>query len=346
MNQKRIADYGIRIGTMPKGPLNKITDVPGVTVGHCTVDTAEHKTGVTVILPAQDNLFQNKLPAACFVWNGFGKTAGLPQIEELGTIETPIALTNTLNVGKVHDALVEYMVQCCEKDNVEMKSLNPIVGECNDSGLNNILKRAVNEKEVFSAIESACADFEEGDVGAGKGTICHGLKGGIGSASRQIELDGKTYTLGVLVQSNYGKLADLIVNHDPIGERILKEQELTDVKVDKGSIMMVVATDLPVSDRQLRRIIKRCSVGLARLGSYVGHGSGEIMIGFSTAYRISHTSEQDVIPTAQMHEGKLDLAFRAAAECCEEAVLNSMVCAHAVTGYKGDTRHSLSEYLK
>ena len=346
MSQKRIEDYGYKIGTMPKGPLNKITDVPGVTVGHCTVDTPEHKTGVTVIMPAQDNLFQNKLPAACFVWNGFGKTAGLPQIEELGTLETPIALTNTLNVGKVHDAMVEYMVQRCEKDGVEMHSLNPVVGECNDAGLNNISKRAVGEKEVFAAIDAACQDFEEGDVGAGKGTICHGLKGGIGSASRQIELDGKTYTLGVLVQSNHAKLADFTLCGDNIGPRILEEQKLEDVVVDKGSIIMVVGTDLPVSDRQLRRIIKRCSVGLARLGSYIGHGSGEIMIGFSTAYRIHHVEEAGVINVPQLNETKIDLAFRAAGEATEEAVLNSMVCSDAVTGYKGDTRHSLKEYLK
>lgn len=343
--QKRIADYGIAIGSLPKGPLNKITDVPGVKVGHCTVATEEHNTGVTVILPCADNLFANKLPAAAFVWNGFGKTAGLAQVEELGTLECPIALTNTLNVGLVHDALVEYMVGRCEKDGVPMHSINPVVGECNDSGLSNISHRAIGRKEVFAAIDSACADFAEGAVGAGRGTICHGLKGGIGSASRQIELDGKTYTLGVLVQSNYGKLADFTLCGRLIGPKILEEQQLADVNVDKGSIMMIVATDLPASDRQLRRIIKRCSVGLARLGSYVGHGSGEIMIGFTTAARIRYDEPCGTVNLPILNENKIDLAFRAAAEATEEAVLNSMICAEPVS-YQGKTRHSLGEYEK
>ena len=212
MYQKRINEYGITVGSLPRGQRNKITDVEGVQVGHCTIDNGENKTGVTVILPGPGNLFTDKMPAASFVWNGFGKTAGLLQVDELGTLETPIALTNTLNVGLVHDALVEYTLEQCEKDGVEMRSLNPVVGECNDSRINRIGHRAVGKKEVFAAIENASLDFDEGDVGAGKGTICHGLKGGIGSASRRILLDGKSYTLGVLVQSNHGKLEDLTVD--------------------------------------------------------------------------------------------------------------------------------------
>lgn len=345
MKQKRAADYGILIGSLPKGPLNKITDVPGVTVGHCSLTEGDQNTGVTVLLPCPDNPFANKLPAAAFVWNGFGKTAGLPQIMELGTLETPIALTNTLNVGKVHDALVEYMLRLCEKDGTPMASVNPVVGECNDSGLSNIARRAVEQQHVFAAIDNACADFAEGAVGAGCGTICHGLKGGIGSASRLLELEGKTYTLGVLVQSNYGKLADFTLCGKNIGPAILEAQQQPDVTVDKGSIMMLLATDLPLSDRQLQRVIKRCSVGLARLGSFVGHGSGEIMIGFSTAYRIPHQGESAIYSYPQLHESKIDLAFRAAAEATEEAVLNSMLCAAATTGPSGETRHSLAEYL-
>lgn len=180
MQQKRIRDYGVCIGELPTGRYNKITDVKGVKVGHCTVDTPEHKTGVTVVLPCEDNIFANKMLASSFVWNGFGKTAGLVQIEELGTLETPIALTNTLNVGLVHDGLVEYMVRRCQQDEVPMKSINPVVGECNDSYLNNICQRAVNQEHLLQAVENACEDFELGDVGAGKGTICHGFKGGIG----------------------------------------------------------------------------------------------------------------------------------------------------------------------
>ena len=199
--KKRIRGYGIRIGDHPAGALNKLTDVPGVRVGHYTVDTEEHKTGVTVILPCEENIFASRLTAAAFVHNGFGKTAGIPQIEELGTLESPIALTNTLNVGNGHDALVDYMVEQCERDGVELTSMNPVVGECNDASLNKITERVIGIPEVRAAIDGACRDFEEGDVGAGKGTTCFGMKGGIGSASRLVELDGKTYVVGVLVSS-------------------------------------------------------------------------------------------------------------------------------------------------
>ena len=344
MYQKRINEYGITVGSLPRGQRNKITDVEGVQVGHCTIDNGENKTGVTVILPGPGNLFTDKMPAASFVWNGFGKTTGLLQVDELGTLETPIALTNTLNVGLVHDALVEYTLEQCEKDGVEMRSLNPVVGECNDSKINRIGHRAVGKKEVFAAIENASPDFDEGDVGAGKGTICHGLKGGIGSASRRILLDGKSYTLGVLVQSNHGKLEDLTVDGICLGAG-LAVRNLGDTPVDQGSIMMVVATDLPCSTRQLKRILKRCSVGLARLGSFVGHGSGEIMIGFSTARRIPHAPTQDILDCQEISEERMDLCFRAVAEATEEAVLNSMVCASPGQRLDGQIVHSLREFL-
>ena len=182
--QKRIRDAGVIVGELPCGQRNKITDVPGVTVGHCTIDSENHHTGVTVVMPCRQNIFANKLLAAGYVWNGFVKTAGLVQIQELGTLETPIALTNTLNVGLMQDALVEYMVRRCREDGVTMKSINPVVGECNDSRLNDICERAVKEEHLMQAIQSAGEDFPLGAVGAGRGTICHGLKGGIGSASR------------------------------------------------------------------------------------------------------------------------------------------------------------------
>ena len=184
MKKQRIRDYSITPGCMQPGPLNKITDVKGVLVGHSTISTPENKTGVTVILPGTENPFLSKPVAACFVQNGFGKTCGLPQIEELGCLETPIALTNTLNVGLVSDALISHTIQSCEKEGVTVHSVNPVVGECNDSRINNICRRAVNECHVKEALEHACADFEEGSVGAGKGTVCYGFKGGIGSASR------------------------------------------------------------------------------------------------------------------------------------------------------------------
>lgn len=340
----RIRDYGIRIGTMEPGKRNKISDVPGVTVGHCTISDERHQTGVTVVMPCEDNPFVNKLPCASFVLNGFGKTAGLVQVDELGTLETPIALTNTLNVGLVHDAIVEYMLRRCRADMVRLTSVNPVVCECNDASLNDIAERAVRQEHVFRAIESADADFAEGAVGCGRGMTCHGLKGGVGSASRIVEVDGKPYTVGILVQTNHGRLGDLNIEGDTIGSRI--EREITEGRPDKGSCIVILATDLPVSDRQLRRIVKRCSVGLARLGSYIGHGSGEVFIGFSTANRCNPNDRRGILPMSQLNESEIDKCFRAAAEATEEAILNSMVEAVTVTGYSGKIRHSLAEYLK
>jgi len=217
MNQKRIADYGINIGEMPRRTHNKITDVPGVSVGHCTIDTEDHKTGVTVLLPSLGNINTVKLPAAAFVLNGYGKSTGLMQIAELGVLETPLVLTNTLNVGLVSDALVEYMLQKSRQESYELLSINPVVLECNDSYLNNIQQRMVSREHVFAAFDAASEDFAEGDVGAGKGMSCHQLKGGIGSASRVMTIDGKEFTLGVLVQTNHGQLRDLTICGHAVG---------------------------------------------------------------------------------------------------------------------------------
>lgn len=341
MKQSTARQFGITVGQLPTGPLNKITDVPGVAVGHCTVDTAEHKTGVTVVMPCPENPFTHKLPAAAFVWNGFGKTAGLVQVEELGRIESPIALTNTLNVGKVHDALVEYLLQRCEQENVPLRSVNPIVCECNDATLNRIAQRAVGQEEVLAAIADAKADFEQGDVGGGKGMICHGLKGGIGSASRVLSFNGKEYTVGVLVQSNHGRLADLTIGGKLIGPAL--ENVVNSHKPDKGSCIAILATDLPLDSRQLGRVSRRMSVGLARLGSYVGHGSGEVFLAFSTANPYPNDENAVTYPVTAFREDNIDDVFRAAAECAEEAVLNSMLCARTVTGWQGETIYSLSE---
>lgn len=343
--KKRIRDYGIIIGNGITGRLNKITDVPGVKVGHTTINTKQHKTGVTVILPCEDNPFTNKLTAAAYVHNGFGKTQGIPQIEELGTLETPIALTNTLNVGKVHDAIVEYMISRCKQDGVEVKSINPVVGECNDSSLNDIQERVIGIPEVQAAFDSACEDFQEGAVGAGTGTVCFDCKGGIGSSSRVIEFDDKTYTIGVLVQSNFGRGGDLRLNGKAIGVEIISK--IQESELDKGSIMMVIATDLPVSDRQLKRIIKRAGVGLSRCGSYMGHGSGDIMLGFTTANRIPSGEKEHLLSLQIMPEGKLEMAFRAVSDAAEEAILNSLAAAETTVGYNGQVRYSLTElYLK
>lgn len=330
----------LNIGKMEHGPRNNIADVPGVQVGHCTVDNDRHKTGVTVVMPCEDDLFQNKMVAACHVLNGFGKTAGLMQIQELGTLETPIALTNTLNVGLVHDAMVEYLCQQAEHNGYSIRSVNPVVCECNDASLNDIRHRAVGQAEVFSAVEHACADFEQGDVGAGKGMTCHDLKGGIGSSSRIIGIGEKKYTLGILALTNHGSLTDLTIGGQNIGLDI--ERQIREDTPDEGSCILIVATDLPVTSRQLGRIIRRCSVGLARLGSFIGHGSGEVFIGFSTANRIPR--DADLMDLKCIHESQINKAFRAAAEATEEAVLQSMLHAGTVTGYSGKVRRSLSEF--
>ena len=343
-NQKRAEDYGIRVGELPRGELNKITDVEGIRVGHCTIDTGESKTGVTVIIPSKNNIFTNKLIAACYVLNGFGKSLGLVQVEELGSLESVIALTNTLNVGLVHDAVVEHMIEECKKDNIDLQSINPLVFECNDAFLNDIQLRAVKKEHVFKAIESAAIDFDEGDIGAGKGMSCHHLKGGIGSASRVITLEGQAYTVGILVLSNHGRLEDLTIGGKSIGVEIFKALKMESHQ-DKGSIISIIATDAPLDSRQLGRVCKRAGVGLARLGSYIGHGSGEIMFAFSTANMLETHPEKEIIDMKILREDKLDVVFRAVAECEEEAVLNSMIASGKVTGIKGRTRESLKDFL-
>ncbi|MBR3019541.1 MAG: P1 family peptidase [Clostridia bacterium] len=321
----------LSIGKLPHGEKNLITDVPGVRVGHATVDEGNCHTGVTVVLPTRENPFTDKLTAACCVFNGFGKTLGLVQVEELGQLETPIALTNTLNVGKVHDALVSYMLDVCRKDGVKLTSVNPVVCECNDSGISDIAKRPIGEKEVFAAIASASQDFTQGAVGAGRGTICYGMKGGIGSSSRLMELDGKTYTMGVLVQSNYGASGDFRAACLP--------EDLAEC--DKGSIILVVATDLPLSSRQLKRVLRRTSVGMARLGSYIGHGSGEITVGFTTAKAVPCGGSFQT--QTVLREDLMDLPFRAVGECAEEAILQSMLHASPDKALDGTPIPSLRE---
>lgn len=344
MYQLRARDYNITVGELPTGKRNKITDVPGIMVGHCTLDTAEHKTGVTVLFPCPENPFTHKLPAAAFVLNGFGKTAGLVQVDELGTLETPIALTNTLNVGLVHDAMVEYMVDRCEAEGFALRSVNPIVCECNDGGLNHIQVRAVGKEQVISALANASLDFDEGDVGAGKGMVCHGLKGGIGSASRKLDVDGNTYTMGALVLANHGRMADLTIAGQSVGSQL--EQAKAARESDVGSCIVILATDLPLDSRQLGRVARRASVGLARLGSFIGQGSGEVFLAFSTANPFDGREKAAIRQVTSFHEDKLDIAFRAAAECTEEAVLNCLFTAHTCTGWDEKTVWGLTDLWK
>ena len=335
----RIRDYGIIIGNGKTGKLNKITDVPGVKVGHYTLSDEMHNTGITVIMPHSGNPYLNKCVAASYVINGYGKTMGLVQIEELGYIETPIFLTNTLNAGKVHDGVVSYMIDICMRDGVNLTSINPVVGEVNDYPLNNIQDRKLGENEVLAAINNASINFEEGDVGAGKGSICCRVKGGIGSASRLTLIDGKYYTIGVLVQTNFG--GELVIDDVKVSSMIKSKTEKMDAS--KGSIMIVVATDLPVSELQLKRIIKRATVGLSRTGSTIGSDSGDVVIGFSTANQIVKNEDSSFRMVKVVDDSKLNYAFKQVADATEEAILNSLACAHTVKGYNGTTRYSLKD---
>lgn len=336
------AEWNLKIGRLPHGVRNKISDVPGVTVGHCTLADGEIQTGVTALLPHPGDLFHDKVMAACHVINGFGKTTGLVQIEELGTIETPILFTNTLSVGTVETALVRYMLErnadICETTG----SVNPVVCECNDSYLNDIRGLHVTEQNVLDALADCKADFAEGAVGAGRGMRCHGLKGGIGSASRVVELDGKPYTIGTLVLSNHATFDDLTIAgkniHELLAERIPPHE-------DKGSIITVIATDIPLNERQLKRLCRRALVGLSRTGSACGNGSGEIVLAFTTANRVPHDSEQAILPMAMLHDDAINPLFRAVAECVEESVLSSLLHAGTVTGRKGHTVTSLADLL-
>lgn len=334
--------WGFTVGRLPHGPLDKISDVPGVTVGHCTLAEGNIQTGVTALLPHQGDVFHDKLLAASYVINGFGKTTGLVQIDELGTLETPILFTNTLSVGTVETALVKYMLarnpDICETTG----SVNPVVCECNDSGLNDIRGLHVTEEHVFAALADCKADFAEGAVGAGRGMRCHGLKGGIGSASRQLELDGKRYTIGALVLSNHAVFDDLIVAGTPIHDLLDKS---IPPREDKGSIITVLATDIPLSERQLRRLCRRALVGLSRTGSMCGNGSGEIVLAFTTANRVPHDSETAILPLQMLHDDAINPLFRAVAECVEESVLSSLLHAETVTGNHGRTVQCLTELL-
>lgn len=343
--QKRIRDYGIVVGGMETGMLNSITDVEGVKVGHVTLNEGEMKTGVTAILPHGGNLFKEKVRAAVHVINGFGKTMGTIQIEELGTIETPIVLTNTLSIGAACDGLIDYMILNNPDICSTTGSVNPVVCECNDQYLNDIRGKRIKGEHVFEAIENAGVDFEEGAVGAGTGMACLGLKGGIGTASRVMDMDGKTYTMGALVMSNFGTGEDLLIDGIKAGKIIKGIEELNGPKEDKGSIIMIIATDLPLTERQLKRVCRRAGVGLSRTGSHIGNGSGDIVISFTTANRVMHYQDRDIVDMKVLNENRMDKVFRAAAESIEEAILNSLICAKTTVGKDGHTRKSLCEYI-
>ena len=324
----------------PKGRKNLITDVPGVKVGHVTLKDEKKNihTGVTAILPHGGNLFQEKVTAGSCVINGFGKSAGLLQIDELGTVETPILMTNTLSVGTALNALSKYMLERNPDIGVSTGTVNCVVTECNDGELNDIRGFHVKEGHVLQALDTAGEDFEEGSVGAGAGMCCMGLKGGIGSASRLVSCDGRDYTVGSLVLSNFGVKGNLRID----GRLIETEEE---EKPEKGSVIVVIGTDLPLSDRQLKRAAKRAVVGLARVGSFLGNGSGDIAIAFSNGNLAPHYSKKDILETKMLHDDAMDKVFEAAAEVVEEAVISSLYHGETVKGIRGKVIHGLPEYL-
>jgi D-aminopeptidase len=321
------------------GPADAITDVPGVAVGHCTVTDEcrpEIQTGVTVVLPHQGNLFREKVAANSHVINGFGKTIGLVQIAELGVLESPIALTNTLSVPAAAEGLVDHLLAANPEIGTTTGSVNVVVGECNDGYLNDLRGRHVSREHVARALADArVGPVAQGSVGAGRGMCCYGVKGGVGTASRVVEVEDSNFTVGILVVTNFGRLDELMIAGRAVGCLLAKERadgDAHEVARDDGSIMVVLATDAPLSDRQLLRCLKRVQNGIARTGATTDHGSGEVAIGFSTAQRIPHVPQRLTIQLHVLREDgrAMDQLFAAVTETTEEAILNSIFNATAL----------------
>ena len=363
----RARDIGLVVGVLPAGRFNAITDVAGVRVGHATLVKGDSvRTGVTAVVPHEGNLFQEKVPAAVFVGNGFGKLMGSTQVNELGEIETPILLTNTLNVPRAADALLEWMLAL--PGNEEVRSVNAVVGETNDGFLNDIRGRHVGREEVFAALKNARGgEVEEGSVGAGTGTVAFGFKGGVGTSSRVVPRTRGGYTVGVLVQTNFGGV--LTMNGAPVGRELgkyyLKEDlEPTRGALDEGgaeekgkeragvegsgdradgSVIIVVATDAPLDARNLRRLAARAMLGLARTGSPSTSGSGDYVIAFSTApqNRIRPNPPGGVRTVQTLSNDSMSPLFLACVEATEEAVYNSLLRATTVRGRGGNVAEAL-----
>ena len=341
--RKRARELGIAPGILPIGRWNAITDVSGVRVGQVTIVEGEDiRTGVTAILPHSGNIYQDKVPAGMVVGNGYGKLMGFTQVDELGEIETPIVLTNTLAIPRAAEALIEWTLE--QSGNEEVRSVNPVVGETNDGTLNNIRRLAVAKAQVRQSLENAESGMvAEGCVGAGTGTVCFGWKGGIGTSSRILPSSLGGFTVGVLVQSNFGGV--LQMDGRPVGKdlgQFYLKNELNDSSAD-GSIMIVAATDAPLSDRNLKRLARRGLTGLARTGASMSDGSGDYVIAFSTAEQVRRSAERRAqvwafpeVPNAQMSP-----LFEAMIEATEEAIYNSLCMAQTMTGYKGRTIKAL-----
>ncbi|WP_404829037.1 MULTISPECIES: P1 family peptidase [Solibacillus] len=335
----KVRDMGIKIGQLHTGDKNCITDVEGVKVGHVTLDYPINDsgdaacTGVTAVLPHTGNLYREKVTAASYVLNGYGKTTGLIQVEELGLIESPIMLTNTFGVANVTQGTLQYLLEQNEEIGITTGTVNVVVGECNDSYLNSIRHFPVKPEHAIEAIHKASNNnhAEEGAIGAGKGMMCFGHKGGIGTSSRVVnDNDGEQYIVGCLVLSNFGKANELLK------ERYIttsNNSESTMSPTD-GSIIIILATDAPLSSRQLKRVIKRCGIGLGRTGSHFSNGSGDIVIGFTTARKIQHHYDDTLEIRQQLRDDQevMNSLFMAAAEATEEAIINSLSQAETTTG--------------
>ena len=339
--RKGLRDIGYRPGRLPTGERNSITDVPGVRVGHSTISDGDRQTGVTAILPRPGDMFREKLPAAYHVINGFGKTTGLIQIRELGVLETPILLTNTLSVGTVWDALARYMLKDNPDIGRETGTVNPVVCECNDGYLNDIRGFHVTPSMVYESLESADDDFKCGAVGAGRGMSCYELKGGIGTASRTIRAAGESFVVGALLLTNFGSLEDLVFLGRPLGFEL--SRDIQPRAGDPGSVITILATNAPLSSRQLGRLTRRAVAGLSRTGSAMASGSGEIVLAFSTAYTVPHYAPSGVLELRLLHEDCMDSLFRAAVESVEEAVLDSLWSAETTRGRDGHVRYGVRE---
>ncbi|TSA23625.1 S58 family peptidase [bacterium] len=339
--RSHVRDLGVEIGIFPAGKLNAITDVAGVSVGHVTIFQGDSvRTGVTAILPHGGNLFQEKVPAAVHIGNGFGKLVGTTQVEELGQIETPILLTNTLSVWDVADGIVDYMLSLQGNENV--RSINPVVGETNDGGLNDIRGRHVTRQHALQAIQSATSGpVPEGSVGAGTGTICFGWKGGIGTSSRLLPSSLGGFAVGVIVQTNYGGVLDIA--GVPVGKELGRYSYRNDVRSPgDGSCMIVVATDAPLNSQQLKRLARRATLALGRTGSAMSHGSGDYVIAFSTSRDVRiHPDDQRIESIPRLREDDLSPLFQAVVESTEEAIYNSLLQATSVKGHRGAEAEAL-----
>jgi len=335
----RAPDLGLKVGILPAGPLDAITDVAGVEVGHTTIIRGDAiRTGVTAILPHSGNLYREKVPGAVFVGNGFGKLAGSTQVEEMGEIETPVLLTSTISVPRVADGLIGYMLAL--PGNEDVLSINPLVGETNDGYLNDIRGRHITSEDVFAAIKNAnSGPVEEGSVGAGTGTVAFGWKGGIGTASRRVPASLGGYTVGVLVQTNFGGV--LSIAGAPVGQELGQyylRQELqrrgSGQDRGNGSCMMVLATDAPMDARNLKRLAARAWLGIARTGSSASNGSGDYAIAFSTAIEVRiHANDKSLTRHLELlTNDAISPLFLAAIEATEEAVYNSMFRATTISG--------------